>query len=413
MVFSRSGDRFNLFKKSAIDLRTDDPIDISNALPDSSSFHAGRNWRGGLVLFTELAQYRVRGDPILSPQSISLTQLSSYANLADVAPVVSGDKLFFISIAGGDPKLVEYQIQPASDELPKAVDLTEHIPGYIEGSPVEIVADDTLGFLFLLTDTGNTLYVCSYRDSDGNLRGERAWCRWEFPIGVSLIGGLAINRGLVGVIATDPSGAYVNSITLNGTDPFLDRLISSASLEVSADYDAIEDETTWTLPYEVATDGSEGNLMAADAASGNSIGTTRPAANQIRAAGDLTAASLVFGVAYEMSHTLSTIFQRNRQTGEAEQRGRLQLHYLSVSYEDTNRFVVEVTPDGRNMLTYIFFSEVLTPPVETSTGKLRVPILCRNDKVTIVLTDAGESLKPLHLTHLDWIGNYTAPGARL
>ncbi len=413
-VLSRSGDLFNLFKQSAIDVRSDDPIDITNALPDSTGFHSARNWRGTLVLFSEDAQYRFTGSPILSPQSVSLTQLSSYKNSPDVPPVVSGDKLFFISTSGGDLKLVEYQIPPASEQLPKAIDLTEHIPTYIEGTPIEITADDTLGLLFLLTDVldGRALYVCSYRDLDDE-RGERAWCRWEFPIGLELIGGLTISRGSVGVVGSDNTGAFVHSLTLNGTDPLLDRLISSESADVSVEYDALEDETTWTLPYSLAVDGSEGVLVAADV-NGNTFNTTRPAVNQIRMTGDVSASVFVFGVRYSMAHTLSTIYQRRRDTGEAETRGRLQLRYLDVSFEDTNRFFVTVTPDGRNAQTTIFFSEVLDPPVSNADGKLRVPILCRNDKATIVLEDGGETIKPfLSLTQLDWSGFYTAIGSRL
>src|ERR1043166_2369017 len=164
--------------------------------------------------------------------------------------------------------------------------------------------------------------------------------------------------GVLGVVTVESDGAYLYTIDLNvvldsvSNDEkarYLDRRVSNTTPGVSAAYNAGTNTTTWTLPFNVATNGSEGVLQVVKRGTTITLLTsTRPAANQIAVTGqgDLTAASVYIGVQYEFRYKFSRLYFRNRDE-EPETLGWLTLRYVDVLYHDTTDFNVVITLDGR------------------------------------------------------------------
>jgi hypothetical protein len=75
------------------------------------------------------------------------------------------------------------------------------------------------------------------------------------------------------------------------------------------------------------------------------------------------------------------------------QTGRLQLKHLTLSYNNSSYFRIEVTPQGRQTYRYEVTGRVLGDgsnvlgSVPLRSGKKSVPILSRNDRVTIELVN--------------------------
>jgi hypothetical protein len=168
-------------------------------------------------------------------------------------------------------------------------------------------------------------------------------------------------------------------------------------------------QTTWTLPYAVATDGSEGivvvilNLIG----SGDTIiPTTRPSPTTVRSVDtvDYSEYPAVIGISYDFSATLSTLYKRD-QNGKAETRGRTQVRSITPAYGDTKAFSVEVTPQGRATRTTAVAFAAATD------DEKRVPVLTENEQATIVLknTTPFES----RITGLDWEGFYHTRSQRV
>jgi hypothetical protein len=182
----------------------------------------------------------------------------------------------------------------------------------------------------------------------------------------------------------------------NASIAHLDRQVTNTTPGVTSDYS--NPTTTWTLPYSVAPDGSQGvlticrtdtNVWFGDALQPVNAGVTitRPAANQIAVsgAGDLTAVAVLIGLLYPMTWELSTIYFRN-QKGGVDQRGRLRLGYIEFSYEPTTDFTVVVTPQGRSSYSYVFHdptAQQFQAPADLEIMPFRVPIQCRNEDATI------------------------------
>lgn len=165
---------------------------------------------------------------------------------------------------------------------------------------------------------------------------------------------------------------------------YLDRLITESTPGVSATYAG--GATTWTLPYSIAGDGSEGVLNVVDGTSGATLVCTRPALNQVSVANVNMVGSPVFiGIQYQTSYTFSQFFIRSEGgDGKPDQRGRLQLRYVMISYEDSTDFTVTISVAGKADRNYVYRSTTPT------SGKFSVPVLEKNVDVSVTISCLNE-----------------------
>lgn len=405
IVFTSSGDLFNLFRYTATDLRSDDSIDIRSAHAEVTIFDSAFLWSGGLYVKSDNVWFRVSGEPALTPTTIRLDPVGRYPSSHDPRPVVVGERAYFTRAKGGTTQL--FEIQLADDgNTSKAVDITKDIPTYIQGSPVALVGDGAEGFLALLTTTESQriLYVFSWLDR-GNTRIFESWSKWDFPAGTRIIG-LDLVDGVLGFVRKHADGVFVEQLDLDlpeGAEEkvaYLDRRLSSPSASFGGA------ATTWTLPYAVATDGSEGDVVVTNRATGAVYATTRPSATSVAVAGagDLSGASVYVGQPYLFRYVPSTLYIRG-QDGLPETSGRLQIRYLNLFYKDTTDFTLTVAPWGRTPISYVVNAP--TPDADT----LHVPVLCRNIDVTLAIEN--ETPGACALSEIDWEGFYTNRGKRV
>ena len=120
---------------------------------------------------------------------------------------------------------------------------------------------------------------------------------------------------------------------------YMDRRVTLGTPGVSVAYSG--GVTTWTLPYSVATDGSEGDLRVARIDSPALLTSTRPAANQIAVVGDYHLRPVYIGVLFPFLYVPSEVVRRDPQ-GNAYVGGRVQLIRLSAVYTETTNLLVTV-----------------------------------------------------------------------
>lgn len=178
VVLSRTKYLFDLFHASVTQVLPDAPIDITETLPSSSKFHAATMWKKRIVVWTDLAQYELGGEPVLTAETVFLKQMSSFPSSPRVRPVSSGDRIFFIGVANGLIRVMALKVL-GDDTEPTAISMTDEIPSYIEGVPLHMDSDDTNGILLLLTRDGgaNNLYAMSYVQEEGQIV-QHAWGQW-------------------------------------------------------------------------------------------------------------------------------------------------------------------------------------------------------------------------------------------
>jgi hypothetical protein len=155
--------------------------------------------------------------------------------------------------------------------------------------------------------------------------------------------------------------------------------------------------TTWTLPFSIPVDGTEGSLQVALEDGGILLSSTRPAPNQIAAAGDYSTRQAVIGVLYPLTLIPSVVFKRDTQ-GNADVLSRLNIHRLTVQFSESTNLSVKV-------------KRVVGPTTATtksypraSTGQLNLKVGAQNDKVSIEITDLSPGATAI--TGLVWTGEH-------
>jgi hypothetical protein len=416
LVLSSSGDPYNLFRYSAAQLLDDDVIDVKSAHRDLAIFHSLVLWNEALYAISETAQYLVSGEPVLSPKTIRLDPVSHEPNTSAVRPLVCGNRMYLARYKGGFTQLREFFVPREGSIAVESADITAAVPKYLKGRPITIVGDDDLGCIVVLTnaDGQEKLYVYSYQlDAEKNTRSQYSWSEWKIASG--LVVGLDMVDGNLGVLVLESDGGYLNSINMNVAldtvtsdegAQYLDRRIIGTEAPAAV-YDSNNNWTTWTLPYAVAVNGSEGTIaVVRRSPSVVNYAVTRPDATHVRVAGqgDLTVTSVYIGVLYEFRYKLSRLYYRNRD-GQAETRGRLALRYLDVHYRDTTAVAAVVTAEGRAAITYSVANAL------ADEGILRFPIQTRNEFATIEFVNGGPGV--CSLSSLEWEGDLTVRSKRV
>lgn len=180
---------------------------------------------------------------------------------------------------------------------------------------------------------------------------------------------------------------------MNPKAAFLDRRLEGTSLGVAMVASA--SSTTYTLPYAVAVDGSEGELIVVRQDTGQILSSSRPAPNQIRADGNLTGVPVYIGILYDFLYIPTRIYLRS-EGGTPEQTGRLQLRYLDVRYSESTDLSVTVGSTGRSD-----HMQVIDIP-EPDTGFLHLPVMAQNTQTSLTISDRSPGA--LRVVGLDWEG---------
>lgn len=419
VIFSSAGDLFNLFRYTATDFRADDAIDVRSAHADVTIFDSAFLWSGGLYVKSDNVWFSISGEPALTPTTIRLDPVGRYPSSKDPRPVVVGDRAFFTRAKSGKTQVFEIVLTEDGAST-AALDITKDVPEFLEGTPVAMAGDGAEGFLAVLTSANEQrfLYIYSWLDH-GDSRVISSWSKWEFAAGTRIIG-LDMADGVLGILRKHADGCFLDQIDLDLTPDaqesiaYLDRRVHSeltASGWVVAgniiDYNEGTGTTTWTLPYAVATDGSEGTVMVGRRSNGVLYTVTRPTPTTVAVTGqgDLSSVPVYIGVRYTFRYKPTTLYLR-AQNGIPETAGRLQIRYLDLFYKHTTDFTLTVAPTGRPSVDYIV-DNGLTP----TAAVLHVPVLCQNEEVELTITNTTPG--PCALAELDWEGYVTTRSRRL
>ena len=406
VVLSEAAGHYNLFRTSVLSLIASDPIDIGSAHPVSAKFHSAVEWDRGALLQSDVAQFHLNGDPVLSPATVRLDLLSQYPNANTCSPLPAGGKVYLTQKRSGATTVLAYEAP--RDFPPTAENVTEHVPTYVSGSPLQMAGDASLGFLAVLTDSDRSvLYVYFYRHREDGVRVQSAWSKWQLPAGSS-IRSMSMADGVLTLIVKRADGVYLETLdvgevsTASEKTRYLDRRLEGTSTGVSLL--VAGGNSTYTLPFSVATNGSEGTIVVIRRDTGASLTVTRPAANQATVPGDMTGVSVYIGIRYTAQAVLSKLYMRD-QNGRPEQRGRLIVRFVDVHYADTTDLKALVTADGRAQKTYTL---AVSSPQDSV---LHVPVQTHNETLVMELTDSTPG--GFSLSGLDWEAFYHTRARRM
>ncbi len=366
VIFSEAGSYFNFFSITTLTILDNEPIDVAVSNNQVSLLKYAVPFNEALIIFSDLQQFKLSAQDILTPTSVSIDVTTQFEASTKTPPVPAGRYVFFPFVRGDYSGVREYFVDIQS-ETSDAQEVTTHVPQYIEGDVVKMIGSSNEDMLAVLGETNKKhLYIYKYYWA-GEEKLQSSWSRWVFDADI-------LNMGFIGsdiILLFNRSGTlYLEKITLS-TDP--STLVMDDNIPVLLDRRVKLTSSSSSLPYSDATGvqyiSSNGRIVAStDVAT--EVGAGR---------------SVYAGIPYTFKYRVSEQIHKNNNV--AVNASRLQLRNMTLSYNNTGFFKVEVTPDKRTTRTNTFSGVVVGSTVlhqqDLLSGTYRFPILAKSDKVQI------------------------------
>ncbi len=412
VVFSRSGEFFNLWRSSATQLLDTDPIDAAVSHTKVSIIRHAIPFNETLLLFSEQTQFMLGAADMLTPSTISINQTTEFQASLVAKPVGAGRNVYFAMNKGAFSGIREYYVD-GDTKTNDASDITAHVPKYIPGGVTKLAASSNEDVLIALSPKEpNALYVYKYYWQ--NLEKlQSSWSKWEFAPGTKVLYADFIESDLWLLIERNGQVMFeVISLEAGRFDDglnfmfLLDQRVRADQCNVA--YDSVSDTTTITLPYKVESP-AEFQIIGQDNGPYRQ-GQIIPASwdgTSFMIKGQTT--KFLIGRKFTFRYTFSKLVVKEEAVGGGQMTvgaGRMQLRRMTMTYNDTGYFRAEVTPFRRPTFNSVFSGRVtgsghnVIGQPSLDQGRFRFPISGRNEDIKIEIVN--DTPLPCALLSAEW-----------
>jgi len=402
IIMSEANNYENFYRTTVTQLVDSDPIDVAALSDQVNILRHAVQFNKDLIVMSSKEQFRVAYDNYLSPKTIKVQFSSGFDVSERIKPTMLGTSLYMVD----DRPFYNYvkvrEFYPKENgTIDDADDVTAPIPEYIKND-VQFVAGSDRNQVYIVGTQGetNSLFVYKYFWA-GNKKVQNAWSKWTFPA-VTRILWAGFSGSYMYLLMQRTDGLFFERIFLDEdvyTDTkdltyYIDRRYELAPADISF----AGGNTTLTLPYEPV-----GKVEAISCDHTLEVyglrHTTSATANPDEytvANEDLTGKEVYVGIPYTFSFEFSTIYPK-QQRGQGEVAlldGRVQLRYLTISYNNTAYFDVKSETVGRDPFNFTFTGRIVGQAssnigvVPLDSGSYRLPVLAVNTDSTITLTNS-------------------------
>jgi hypothetical protein len=422
IVMSRAGAYFNMWPRTMTAVSDDDPIDATVAHPKIVSLNHAVPFNSNLLIFGDRVQFQMTGGDVLSPRTARIDAITEFESSPVARPVGIGPNVYFSQPGATSTLMREMYIR--QDSLQNdASDITAHCPTYLPTGIFDLAASSLTDTLYALSaDQQQNVYVYRSKWKEDE-KIQSCWSRWEFGsvFDGSRILGIATSSSYLYLVVSRTTGTSIERMEIGDTSyrisdkdgtPWTIRLDKQTRTYLSGTYDATNDWTTWTLPYDLTTTIPVEVVVfgvGSDAGSGQWLqATTRPSVNTVRYPGNFSAQLCLAGTPYTMRYTMSPFYVRGEQ-GAPDVSGRLQLRKIDVMFRETGYLRVEVTPLGRSRIDRVFNPSYMgllsTGFSNVETGKINAAVMSNAETVKIDLVN--DTPYPSSVFAVEWTGMYS------
>ena len=340
VIFSRAGEfvNFDFFRKSTLTTVDSDPIDVAVSSNKVNILKHAVPFNNTLLLFSELTQFKVTADPILTPETINVSSTTEFEASLRAKPAAAGRFVYFASKRGAWSGMWEYYVDSDTDTN-DAAETTSHVPEYLDGEIKKIEASSNEDMILVQT-TGETESVYVYRyDWKGREKLQASWSKWTFGDDVL---SMAFNLADIMILVKRGNNLFLEKINLSVDDA---TQYTTGKFPIMLDRRVqLETSGLTTVPY------TDSNL------------TYVSQRGKVIAVGDvaalLSASEVVYaGIPYTFKYQFSEPVLK--QDNSPITTGHLQLRNYAVVYNDTGFFDVKVTPLKRTTYTRSFTGRIV------------------------------------------------------
>ena len=191
VFMSVPGDYFNWFRKSALRVDPDDPIEVYALGAEDDVIRGSSLIDRNLILLGDSLHYAISGRDVLTPTNAIVSVQAAIEATTDAAPQALGNLLFYSQFQGGLTKLHQMQVGAFADSFDN-FSVTQQITKYIMGQPRQLVVSSQPNMVLMSTDgLTNGVYVFSFLDSPGQTeRLFDSWSKWTWDSSLGNIIGM-------------------------------------------------------------------------------------------------------------------------------------------------------------------------------------------------------------------------------
>jgi hypothetical protein len=340
VIFGSAGEflEFDFFRKSTLTIIDSDPIDVAVSSNKVSILKHAVPFSESLLLFSDLTQFKVTADPVLTPETINVANTTEFETSLRAKPAAAGKYVYFASKRGAWSGMWEYFVDTDTD-VNDANEITSHIPEYLNGEIINIQASSNEDMILVQTDNDpKAIYVYRYYWS-GREKLQASWSRWVFDGDVI---GFSFNRADITILIKRGNNLFLEKINLS-----VDDATSYTSGNFSLHLDRrvmLETGGLTSLPY------TDVNAIYIDQ-TGKIITSSDVAAKLANS--EKVFAGVPFTFKYRFSEPVL------KQDNKAITTGQLQLRNYAVVYNSTGFFKVVLSPLKREDYTRTFTGRVV------------------------------------------------------
>jgi hypothetical protein len=340
VIFSRAGEfvNFDFFRKSTLTTVDSDPIDVAVSSNKVNILKHAVPFNNTLLLFSELTQFKVTADPILTPETINVSSTTEFEASLRAKPAAAGRFVYFASKRGAWSGMWEYYVDSDTDTN-DAAETTSHVPEYLDGEIKKIEASSNEDMILVQT-TGETESVYVYRYYwKGREKLQASWSKWTFGDDVL---SMAFNLADIMILVKRGSNLFLEKINLSVDDA---TQYTTGQFPIMLDRRVqLETSGLTTVPY------TDSNLTYINQR-GKVIAVSDVAA--LLSASEVVYAGIPYTFKYQFSEPVL------KQDNSPITTGHLQLRNYAVVYNDTGFFDVKVTPLKRATYTRSFTGRIV------------------------------------------------------
>lgn len=419
IIFSRSSLFFNFWKESSQTSVDTDPLEGYADTDRVNNLYSYQILNGDMVLFSDKAQFVVKGSTPITKANLTLSQVTAYPSLTNVKPQAAGENVFFAYDAAGYTGLRELFTDNYADTK-KAYPVTDYVSKFIPDNCNQILASPNLNTMFIRSANDLTkLYVYDWLWQEQQ-KVQSAWHNWQMDGEVLYIFYVS---DLLYMVYRKGGKTFIDYLHLLN-DPETVNLNYSTKLDhrvsVLATYNPVTGKYTYSLPYDDAGVVSTLSTGCYPEDEGSSFIATNLGGGNWESSEDLSPnkqpVTVLCGTRYRFGYipTQPTVKDaRERVIGLSS----IIMSNLFIHYEITGDIYVTATPkDGRAREyhfsgRYMGTSENLVGSPVLENGTYRVPIRQRAEDMSIEIW--SDTHYPLTIRDMEMDGTFHQRGQRI
>ncbi len=179
VIFSEASSYFNFFRVTVRSLLDTAPIDLAVSQNEVSILKAAVPAQDDLILFSDLTQFTLSADSLLTPSEVIVDQSTKYECDLTSTPVGAGTSVFFTTKSGDYSGVREFFTKDETENK-DAPSITSHVPEYLNGTVRQMIASSNEDMLVCLTEANKKeCYVYRWYNSSEE-RIQSSWSKWVF-----------------------------------------------------------------------------------------------------------------------------------------------------------------------------------------------------------------------------------------